>query len=722
MSTPRQQSELVYVSIAPSSLHDQHLDIIQTAACHGRVIVGLLTEISLGSSHQVSMLTWEEHKRIFQSIKGVDLVVPQTSLDCRQNLRMLRPECLVCEAGLKTETIAQLRECLNEWGGSLIESGPKLRTPRNQFNEKLQIGNEKIVFVPMCCDFVHIGHMNVLNASQNLGSVTVLLMTDDAMRQYKRDPAMPYEHRKRIIQSMRQVKAVMPCHGPEQYAPLVRRYRPDYFVHGDDWKTGPQQQARGEVLRACRGYGGEVVEPAYTPVVSSTQSQKDFSSSLENSHHVGLLIRTVLNDTKRDVEVAARETKLGKQALNRLLAGHELDELSKESAIRILSRFYPIPKRQMMIDEDTSDKGAWFMTAAQTENTQRIFNRTNANGDTTPYYKYMDTATSALSPFKPELIEELVQVDDNNPMNPLVVMNRGHLLGQATFFIGPVNFYWTVRGKRKCKVMNTGDTCLITSYVPHSFASRDLSQYTAIVAVTFAGTVREALPQLLHLQSKALCEYSGDLRNPESVRTARILRFAELRGMDEPMVRSTLSSKGLTPSELDDIFAGRVVKGAPKALAEVLNVPASEFLADELKPENEVTFQAAPTSDKPGKYAIASVSHMHDIGGFEWRLGTDPETEISQFYRYIYNFGVVPVNIEWKEIHAEKGSAVQQLAPGDSVVFKPFISTTFTPTDEGASLIVFKVPGCVTSEVMKELATFAAEGRNRMSTAAVRWY
>ena len=58
----------------------------------------------------------------------------------------------------------------------------------------------------------------------------------------------------------------------------------------------------------------------------------------------------------------------------------------------------------------------------------------------------MDTATSALAPFKPELIEELVVVTDDEPLNPLVVMNKGHLLGQLTVFIGPVNFYCTVRG------------------------------------------------------------------------------------------------------------------------------------------------------------------------------------------------------------------------------------------------------------------------------------
>ena len=601
------------------------------------------------------------------------------------------------------------------------------------------------VFVPMCCDFVHVGHINILDKSAALGEVSVLLMTDHAMRQYKRNPAMPYMHRERIVASMKQVTRVVPCDGPQHYAPLCREHKPSFFVHGDDWKTGPQQTARDEVLRVMRGFGGKIIEPTYTPIVSSTQSQSDFNCTLSNSRHVGLLTRTVLNDIKRDVAVAAKETKLGRETLGRLLRGHELDGYSIDTASRLLSHFYPIPKRMMVADEDTSDGGAWFMTAVQTSDSQRVFDRQNANGDTTPYYKYMDTATSALSPFKPELIEELVEVADNDPMNPLVVMNKGHLLGQATYFIGPVNFYWTVRGKRMCRVMNTGDSCLITPYVPHSFTSRDLSQYTAIVAVTFAGCVREALPQLVHLRNDALTKCAGDMREPGGMRVSRIARYAELRGMDMASVAAKLEEDGRFDAEaVHKIMRGEIgdIQDAPAALGAVLGVPATEFIIEELEAQNEVVFATAPAggdggATKPGKYAFAHAAHMPDVGGFEWRLEAEstPEEDNSQFYRYVYNSGAVPIKIEWQEEELEgvKGSdgscsssgrraSVQSLDVGDSVVFKPFVCVRVTTQGAGGKLVVFKVPGCLTGELMKELATFAAEGRNRMTTAAVRWY
>ena len=79
--------------------------------------------------------------------------------------------------------------------------------------------------------------------------------------------------------------------------------------------------------------------------------------------------------------------------------------------------------------------------------------------------------------------------------------------------VGPVNFYYTVRGERRCRPMSTGESCLITPYVPHSFASRDLSQYSAIVAVTFSTGVREVLNQasarnVLATRFRRIAEYA----------------------------------------------------------------------------------------------------------------------------------------------------------------------------------------------------------------------
>ena len=123
------------------------------------------------------------------------------------------------------------------------------------------------VFVPMCCDFFHVGHINILNTAAALGDVVVLLMTDEAMRKYKRDPAMPYEQRRTIVSAMRQVADILPCNGVECFAAMVLEHRPGFFLHGDDWKTGPQQGLRMAVIKACDEVGARVVEPMHFPGV-----------------------------------------------------------------------------------------------------------------------------------------------------------------------------------------------------------------------------------------------------------------------------------------------------------------------------------------------------------------------------------------------------------------------------------------------------------------------
>lgn len=55
------------------------------------------------------------------------------------------------------------------------------------------------------------------------------------------------------------------------YTENLRRYKPDYVVHGDDWKVGTQREVRESVIRVLREWNGKLVEPSYTEGISSTQ-------------------------------------------------------------------------------------------------------------------------------------------------------------------------------------------------------------------------------------------------------------------------------------------------------------------------------------------------------------------------------------------------------------------------------------------------------------------
>jgi len=129
---------------------------------------------------------------------------------------------------------------------------------------------EKIVYVGMSADLIHHGHINIITTAKKLGKVVVGLLTDEAIASYKRVPLLTFEQRKQVIESFEGVYKVIPQKTLD-YVENLRLVKPDYVVHGDDWKTGIQREARERVLEVLKEWGGELVEPQYTPGISSTQ-------------------------------------------------------------------------------------------------------------------------------------------------------------------------------------------------------------------------------------------------------------------------------------------------------------------------------------------------------------------------------------------------------------------------------------------------------------------
>lgn len=128
----------------------------------------------------------------------------------------------------------------------------------------------KLVYVPMAADIIHPGHINILKKAASLGRVVVGLFSDDAIRSYKPEPAMNYEQRKAVVESIRYVDEVT-CQETKDYADNLRKYRPDYMVHGTDWRAGPLAGVRQKAIDVMAEWGGEVVEPEYTHGVSSSE-------------------------------------------------------------------------------------------------------------------------------------------------------------------------------------------------------------------------------------------------------------------------------------------------------------------------------------------------------------------------------------------------------------------------------------------------------------------
>ena len=96
------------------------------------------------------------------------------------------------------------------------------------------------------------------------------MLTDQAIYSYKRKPFFSFEQRKALVEHIKGVDEVVPQETLD-YADNLRRFRPDFVVHGDDWKEGVQNETRQRVIDTLAEWGGELVEPKYTDGVSSTQ-------------------------------------------------------------------------------------------------------------------------------------------------------------------------------------------------------------------------------------------------------------------------------------------------------------------------------------------------------------------------------------------------------------------------------------------------------------------
>ena len=128
----------------------------------------------------------------------------------------------------------------------------------------------KTVYVAMEADLLHPGHLNIVNEARKLGQVVVGLLTDRAIASYYRLPALSYEQRKIIVENVKGVKKVVPQE-TQDYVANLRKIKPNYVVHGDEWKTGRLRRIRERVIQVLGEWGGELVEPAYTKGISSTQ-------------------------------------------------------------------------------------------------------------------------------------------------------------------------------------------------------------------------------------------------------------------------------------------------------------------------------------------------------------------------------------------------------------------------------------------------------------------
>ena len=125
----------------------------------------------------------------------------------------------------------------------------------------------------MSADLIHPGHVSIIQKAAELGEVTIGLLTDAAIASYKRLPYMSFDQRLAVVSALSGVSKVV-AQETLDYRPNLVKIKPDFVVHGDDWRTGVQSTVRDAVLATLESWGGKLVEFPYTEGISSTKFNK----------------------------------------------------------------------------------------------------------------------------------------------------------------------------------------------------------------------------------------------------------------------------------------------------------------------------------------------------------------------------------------------------------------------------------------------------------------
>jgi len=149
---------------------------------------------------------------------------------------------------------------------------------------------KNLVYVGLSADILHKGHINILKVAKKFGNVTVGLLTDQAIASYKNIPHLSYKEREVVLKNIRYVSNVIPQKTLD-YTYNLNLLKPDFVVHGDDWKSGIQKKTREKVIKELKKWGGKLIEPKYTKKISSTLIKKKISEIVSTENRVSRLKR-----------------------------------------------------------------------------------------------------------------------------------------------------------------------------------------------------------------------------------------------------------------------------------------------------------------------------------------------------------------------------------------------------------------------------------------------
>ena len=153
----------------------------------------------------------------------------------------------------------------------------------------------KKVYVSMIADLLHAGHINILKEAEKYGDITVGLLTSTAINELNDTAYLKYQQRFDVINSLSMVSSIV-SQEDASYKENLLKMKPDYVVHGDDWKGGKQSKYRQEVIDLLSEWGGELIEVEYSSDISDKNLKNQLMKlGVTTVHRLGRLRALIKN-------------------------------------------------------------------------------------------------------------------------------------------------------------------------------------------------------------------------------------------------------------------------------------------------------------------------------------------------------------------------------------------------------------------------------------------
>jgi phosphoenolpyruvate phosphomutase len=241
----------------------------------------------------------------------------------------------------------------------------------------------KKVYVSLIADLLHAGHIKVLKEASRYGEVIVGLLTLKACGELNDIPYLDYEKRKEVLENLFMVKEVI-SQDTASYKDNLLNIKPDFVVHGDDWKDNYQKKYREEVIELLKKWGGKLIEIPYSSDISEIHikeqmiklgitatarqarlrkliNAKSVVKILEVHNALSGLIAENVSETLEDGEVVTFDGMWSSSLTDSTSKGKpDIEAVDTTARLTTINEIFEVTTKPMIYDADTGGKPEHF--------------------------------------------------------------------------------------------------------------------------------------------------------------------------------------------------------------------------------------------------------------------------------------------------------------------------------------------------------------------------